>query len=81
MASPSNPDRRHDINDSPETAPRLRLAEQEPSTSDPMRPRTSSSSPASSEPLHHQTSAAGHVRTLPDPRPRCALLLVLAVNP
>jgi len=40
-APPSNPDGWHDIDDFPETALRLRLAEQEPSTSDPMRPRTS----------------------------------------
>jgi hypothetical protein len=48
---PSNPDGWHDIDDFPETAQRLRLAEQELSTPGSMRPRTSSSR-ASSESLH-----------------------------
>ena len=59
-APPSNPDGWHDIDDFPETAQRLRLAEQEPSTSDPMRPRTPSSSRASSEPLHDHIGIADH---------------------
>ncbi|TAQ89740.1 hypothetical protein B7494_g1913 [Chlorociboria aeruginascens] len=50
----------HDIDDFPETAQRLRLAEQEPLTSDPMCPRTSSSSRASSEPLHDHIGTADH---------------------
>ena len=58
-APPSNPDGWHDIDDFLETAQRLRHAEQEPSTSDPMHPRTSSSR-ASSEPLHDHIGTADH---------------------
>ena len=52
-APPSNPEGCHEIecNDFTETAQRLRFAEQEASTSDPMRPYGPSSRP-SSEPLH-----------------------------
>ena len=53
LAPPSNPEGCHEIerNDFTETAQRLRFAEQEASTSDPMRPYGPSSRP-SSELLH-----------------------------
>jgi len=57
--APSNLDEWHNIDNFLET-PRLQLAEQKPSTSNPTRPRTSFSSRASSEPLNDHISAADH---------------------
>ncbi|KAF8862783.1 hypothetical protein BDZ45DRAFT_183191 [Acephala macrosclerotiorum] len=79
-AFPSNPDVWHDIDDFPETAQRSRRSKRKPSTSDSMRSHTSFSSRASGELLHDHTSVVGNVRSAPDPRPRCALLLV-AISP
>lgn len=55
--APSNLDKWHDIDDFLET-PRLQLAEQESSTSNPTRSRTSFSSHASSEPLNDHINVA-----------------------
>jgi hypothetical protein len=59
--SPSNPEGCHDIerNDFTETAQRLRLAEQDASTSDSMRPYSPSSRP-SSDPSHGCIDAKDH---------------------
>ena len=56
--SPPNPNAWHNIDDFPETAPRLRVAEQGASTSDSIHPYGPPSR-LSSEPLHDHISAAG----------------------
>jgi hypothetical protein len=63
-APPCSSDRWHDIDDYPETAPRMRLAEQEVSTLDSIHPHTPSSC-LSSEPLHDSISEEGsrHARS------------------
>ncbi|KAL5326105.1 hypothetical protein ACEPPN_007243 [Leptodophora sp. 'Broadleaf-Isolate-01'] len=58
-APPSNPNWWHDDDDFPETAKRFRLAEQEPSTSDPMRPHTSSSRASSIMAMKRTSSSDG----------------------
>jgi hypothetical protein len=86
-APPCSSDRWHDIDDFPETAPRLPLAEQGASTSNSVHPHTPSSR-LSSEPLHdsigavdlHPRPAGSEATTsssarLQSPPPRCARTL------
>jgi len=60
-ALPCNFDRWHDINGSPETAPRSQLTEQGASTLNSLHPHTPSSR-LSSEPLHDSISTEGSRR-------------------
>ena len=61
-APPCSSDGWHDIDDYPETAPRMRLAEQGASTPDSVHPHTPSSC-LSSEPLHDSISIEGSRHT------------------